>query len=772
MMIQNRAARNSALGRALTCVTAVVLAVAASIAPLPAAPVAVAVDAGPAAFVSHSITINPFGGGHGAVVSDPAGIDCGADCTGTFADGTLLKLTATAEPGSSFVGWTGCPDPRGGSCYLEVATNVTVGAAFTLATRPLLYVVKAGTGSGTVASSPAGIDCGLDCDQDYDPGTVVQLTATAASGSSFTGWTDCPDPQGAICDVSLSASLAVTATFLDASSVAALIAASIATPSITVTGAAFAALPPGPVPGGVLTGALGLFPFDGPGFGALTTGRFSSILATGTTASTDNGGGNVRGDTDYDVVVLRVDLTTPVGANCLAFNFRFLSEEYPAFAGGTFNDAFVAELDETTWSTSGSSISAPGNIAPDAMGNVVSVNSTGIGGMSAAAGAGTAFDGAGPDGHGGGTSPLQAAIPVSPGAHSLYLSLFDQGDPGLDSAVFLDNLRTSSVADPGADCVPEAIAVVAPEIVTQPADASGAPGTKATFSAAANGVPVPSIQWQRSPDGTTWVNIPGATVSPLEITLAGADHLARIRAVFASAAGVSYTSAATIRIPDSTPPTRPGTPLATLRTGASTSGSQVPVRVTWAASADAITGLASPAYTLQRSVNGGSFTTVATSAGTSADVMVAAGSAVRFRVTARDRAGNAAISLISLSRSSVLVQQTSTTVKYGGVWSSQTATAFSGGSARYASVAGRSATYVFTGRTIALVSTRATARGKVRIYVGGVLQATVDLTGATQYRTIAWQKTYATSATRAVKLVVVGTAGRPRVDLDAFIVVR
>jgi hypothetical protein len=37
---------------------------------------------------------------------------------------------------------------------------------------------------------------------------------------------------------------------------------------------------------------------------------------------------------------------------------------------------------------------------------------------------------------------------------------------------------------------------------------------------------------------------------------------------------------------------------------------------------------------------------------------------------------------------------------------------------------------------------------------------------------VVWQGTWATSATRTIKLVVVGTAGHPRVDIDAFVVVR
>src|SRR5262245_8354912 len=59
-----------------------------------------------------------------------------------------------------------------------------------------LTVARAGTGSGTVSSSPAGISCGTDCTEAFASGTQVTLTATAATGSTFAGWSgdsDCTD---------------------------------------------------------------------------------------------------------------------------------------------------------------------------------------------------------------------------------------------------------------------------------------------------------------------------------------------------------------------------------------------------------------------------------------------------------------------------------------------------------------------------------------------------------------------------------------------------
>jgi hypothetical protein len=230
------------------------------------------------------------------------------------------------------------------------------------------------------------------------------------------------------------------------------IAQAIASSSVTVTGASFAAVPPSGTPNGVSTSVLGGFPVDGASYGILTSGDVSSVDQPGTFADTGNGGPNVRGDSDEDVSILKIDLTVPQGANCLSFNFKFLSEEFPTYVGSSFNDAFIAELDTSDWTTSGSAITAPHNFAFDAALEVVSINSTGIGGMTPANGAGTAFDGAGENTDGAATVLLGAATPVTSGAHSLYLSLFDQGDDSLDSAVFLDNLRIGSVPNPATDC--------------------------------------------------------------------------------------------------------------------------------------------------------------------------------------------------------------------------------------------------------------------------------------------------------------------------------
>ena len=91
------------------------------------------------------------------------------------------------------------------------------------------------------------------------------------------------------------------------------IAQAIASSSLTVTAASFVAVPPSGTPNGVSTSVLGGFPVDGADYGILTSGDVSSVDQPGAFADSDDGGGNVRGDTDLDVSILKVDVTVPPG---------------------------------------------------------------------------------------------------------------------------------------------------------------------------------------------------------------------------------------------------------------------------------------------------------------------------------------------------------------------------------------------------------------------------------------------------------------------------
>jgi peptidoglycan/xylan/chitin deacetylase (PgdA/CDA1 family) len=161
-----------------------------------------------------ALTVGTTGTGGGSVASSSGGIDCGAACQASYTSGTTVTLTAVAAPGSTFMGWSGDCTGSAAACTLDMTADRTATALFT--TDPALTVRKTGTGSGSVASGPSGIACGASCseqDATYAPGTAVTLTALAADGSTFAGWSDASCAGATTCTVALDAARTVTATF-------------------------------------------------------------------------------------------------------------------------------------------------------------------------------------------------------------------------------------------------------------------------------------------------------------------------------------------------------------------------------------------------------------------------------------------------------------------------------------------------------------------------------------------------------------------------------
>jgi lysophospholipase L1-like esterase len=75
------------------------------------------------------LTVSRAGTGSGSVTSNPAGIDCGSDCSHDYQAGTSVTLTATPAAGSTFSGWSG--DCSGtGSCVVAMSANRSVTATF------------------------------------------------------------------------------------------------------------------------------------------------------------------------------------------------------------------------------------------------------------------------------------------------------------------------------------------------------------------------------------------------------------------------------------------------------------------------------------------------------------------------------------------------------------------------------------------------------------------------------------------------------------------
>ena len=161
-----------------------------------------------------ALTINEAGTGTGTVTSTPAGINCQPTCSANFASGTQVVLTATPATGSTFTGWSGANSCEGtGTCTFTITAATTVTATFGGGTTNFaLTVNEAGTGTGTVTSAPAGINCKPTCSANFVSGTQVTLTAAAATGSTFTGWS-APCEGTGTCTVTITAATTVTATF-------------------------------------------------------------------------------------------------------------------------------------------------------------------------------------------------------------------------------------------------------------------------------------------------------------------------------------------------------------------------------------------------------------------------------------------------------------------------------------------------------------------------------------------------------------------------------
>jgi hypothetical protein len=207
--------------------------------------------------------------------------------------------------------------------------------------------------------------------------------------------------------------------------------------------------------------------------------------------------------------------------------------------------------------------------------------------------------------------------------------------------------------------------------------------------------------------------------------------------------------------------------------GSTSRAAGIPVSVTWAASDSGGAGLRD--YDVRRSVDGGGWHDVAIdSLDREIWQSLAPGHSYRFQVRARDRAGNVGAWVTGPAIPVVLRQDDSPAIDYRGSWKLGTSPDYGAGTVRFATAAGASARYSFTGRSVAFISTPRPDGGKVKIYLDGSYVRTIDLgSSTTKFRRIVFSRTWSTSGTHTLRLVAVGgAAGDNRVDLDALTVLR
>jgi hypothetical protein len=174
-------------------------------------------DSGTITLTQSTKTLSVSVSGSGSVVSSPAGINCPSSCSASFATDSTVSLSATPASGWSFAGWGGACSGLGNPCSVTMSSAKSVSATFTQVASYTLTVSGSGTGQGTVTGS--GINCTINnggtsgtCQASYPSGTNVTLTATPASGSTFSGWSGSCSGTGT-CSVTMSSNRSVTAGF-------------------------------------------------------------------------------------------------------------------------------------------------------------------------------------------------------------------------------------------------------------------------------------------------------------------------------------------------------------------------------------------------------------------------------------------------------------------------------------------------------------------------------------------------------------------------------
>jgi uncharacterized repeat protein (TIGR02543 family) len=140
----------------------------------------------------YTLTVNVDGSGSVSKNPDQA----------TYTYGTIVTLTASADPGWSFDGWTGDASGSGLTTIVTMTGGKTVTATFTQDQYTLtIYIV----GSGSVNTNPN--------QPTYTYGTAVTLTATPDSDWSFSIWSGDISGSTNPITITMNGNKAVTVTF-------------------------------------------------------------------------------------------------------------------------------------------------------------------------------------------------------------------------------------------------------------------------------------------------------------------------------------------------------------------------------------------------------------------------------------------------------------------------------------------------------------------------------------------------------------------------------
>ena len=242
----------------------------------------------------------------------------------------------------------------------------------------------------------------------------------------------------------------------------------------------------------------------------------------------------------------------------------------------------------------------------------------------------------------------------------------------------------------------------------------------------------------------------------------------RLTATFTDVRGETTSGSTVITVTglDTAAPTL-STPHHGFATGGTVSSGLTPVKFAWSGADAGGVGH----YVAAISKDGGAYATISsslTSPGLTRNL--AGGHTYRLRVRAVDNSGNWSGWKYGPAFRVSVYQETSTSIIRKGGWSLASSPYYWGHGARHSGIAGAKAKVTFTGHSFAWVGAVGPTRGQAKIYVNGVYVKTVSLYAATtSYRRVLVSLSWSTATSRTVKIVVVGTTGHSRVDVDAFV---
>ena len=103
-----------------------------------------------------TLTANKNIAAGGTVTSNPAGINCGATCSYSYNSGTSVTLTAAANTGYTFSGWSGGGCSGTGTCTVTMSADRAITANFTLSYASCGLRAYDGSAIITFACEPTG----------------------------------------------------------------------------------------------------------------------------------------------------------------------------------------------------------------------------------------------------------------------------------------------------------------------------------------------------------------------------------------------------------------------------------------------------------------------------------------------------------------------------------------------------------------------------------------------------------------------------------------